>query len=38
MKNIKLAVIALFTLVATYNVNAQDSNNPWAITLGVNAL
>ncbi len=38
MKNIKLAIIALFTLVATYNVNAQDSNNPWAITLGVNAL
>ena len=38
MKNIKLAVIALFTLVSTYNVNAQDSNNPWAISIGVNAM
>ena len=38
MKNIKLAVIALFTLVATYNVNAQDSNNPWAISIGVNVV
>ena len=38
MKNIKLAVIALFTLVSTYNVNAQDSNNPWAISIGVNAV
>ena len=38
MKNLKLAVIALFTLVSTYNVNAQDSNNPWAISIGVNAV
>lgn len=38
MKNIKLAVIALITLVSTYNVNAQDSNNPWAISIGVNAV
>ena len=38
MKNIKLAIIALFTLVSTYNVNAQDSNNPWAISIGVNAV
>ena len=38
MKNIKLAVIALFTLVSTYSVNAQDSNNPWAISIGVNAV
>ena len=38
MKNIKLAIIALFTLVSVYNVNAQDSNNPWAITVGFNTV
>ena len=38
MKQLKLAVIALFTLVAVSNVNAQDSNNPWAFSLGVNAV
>ena len=36
MKNIKLAVIALFTLVTVYSVSAQDSNNPWAISVGFN--
>ena len=38
MKRIQLAVIALFTLVTVNNVNAQDSNNPWAVTIGVNAV
>ncbi len=36
MKQLKLAVIALFTLVTVSNVNAQDENNPWAIGFGVN--
>lgn len=38
MKQLKLAVIALFTLVTVSSVNAQDSNNPWAFSLGVNAV
>ena len=38
MKNIKLAVIALFTLVTVYSVSAQDSNNPWAISVGFNTV
>jgi outer membrane protein OmpA-like peptidoglycan-associated protein len=28
----------LFTLVLTTNVNAQDENNPWAVSFGVNAI
>ena len=36
MKHLKIAVIALFTFVMVANVNAQDSDNPWAVTLGVN--
>ena len=38
MKRLKLVVIALFALVTVSNVNAQDSNNPWAFSIGVNAL
>ncbi|WP_298781309.1 OmpA family protein [uncultured Polaribacter sp.] len=38
MKRLKLAVIALFTLVAVSNVSAQDENNPWAISFGVNSV
>jgi len=38
MKRIQLAVIALFTLITVSNVSAQDSNNPWAVTIGVNAV
>lgn len=38
MKRLKIAVIALFTLVMVSNVNAQDSNNPWAISFGVNTV
>ncbi len=38
MKHLKIAVIALFTLVVVANVSAQDSNNPWAITLGLNSI
>ena len=38
MKRIQLAVIALFTLITVSNVSAQDSNNPWTVTIGVNAV
>ena len=38
MKQLKLAVIALFTLVTISNVNAQDENNPWAVSFGVNVV
>jgi OmpA-OmpF porin, OOP family len=38
MKQFKIAVIALFTLVMVSNVSAQDANNPWAISLGVNTV
>jgi len=38
MKHLKTAMIALFTFVMVANVNAQDSDNPWAITLGVNTV
>jgi len=38
MKKLKLAVLALFTLVAVSNVNAQDADNPWAFSLAVNAV
>jgi len=36
MKHLKLAVIALFTLVTVSNVNAQDENNPWVVGFGIN--
>ncbi|WKD85585.1 Outer membrane porin F [Polaribacter huanghezhanensis] len=38
MKHLKIAMIALFTFVMVANVNAQDSDNPWAITLGFNSV
>ncbi len=38
MKQLKLAVVALLTLVAVSNVTAQDSNNPWAVSFGTNAV
>jgi len=38
MKQLKLAVIAFFALVTFNNVNAQDSNNPWAISIGLNSI
>ena len=38
MKQIKLAVIALFTFATLGTVNAQDSDNPWAVGFGVNAV
>lgn len=38
MKRLKIAMIALFALVTVANVNAQDSNNPWAFGFGVNTV
>jgi OOP family OmpA-OmpF porin len=38
MKQLKIAVIALFTLALGANVNAQDQNNPWAVSFGVNTI
>ena len=38
MKQLKLAVIALFTLVAVGNVSAQDENNPWVVGFGINTV
>lgn len=38
MKQIKLAVIALFTFATVATSNAQDSDNPWAVGFGVNAV
>ncbi|TXD49663.1 OmpA family protein [Polaribacter sp. IC073] len=36
MKRLKLAVIALFTLVTVGSVSAQDDNNPWVVGFGGN--
>ncbi len=38
MKHLKVALLALLLITGFSNVNAQDENNPWAITLGVNAV
>lgn len=38
MKQIKLAVIALFTFATIANTNAQDSDNPWVVGFGVNTV
>ena len=38
MKRIKIVAIALFTLATIVNVNAQDANNPWAVSAGVNSV
>ena len=38
MKRLKLAVIALFMVAGISNVNAQDENNPWAVSFGVNVV
>ncbi|PQB08234.1 hypothetical protein BST83_14665 [Polaribacter filamentus] len=38
MKQLKIAVIALLMLALGSNVNAQDENNPWAVSFGVNTI
>ncbi len=36
MKQFKLVVVALFALLTLGSINAQDENNPWAVSFGVN--
>ncbi len=38
MKRLKIAVIALFALVTVANVHAQDSDNQWAFSFGLNSV
>ena len=38
MKNLKLAVIALFTLAIVGSASAQDANNPWVVGFGINSV
>lgn len=38
MKQVKIALVALLVFVGFNKANAQDSNNPWAIKVGVNAV
>jgi OOP family OmpA-OmpF porin len=38
MKRLKLALVALFTLVTVGNVSAQDENNPWILGFGINTV
>ena len=38
MKNLKLAIIALFTIAVVGSANAQDANNPWVVGFGLNSV
>jgi OOP family OmpA-OmpF porin len=38
MKNLKLAIIALFTFAIIGGANAQDANNPWVVGFGINSV
>ena len=38
MKNLYRLMLAMLLLISYSNANAQDKNNPWKITLGVNAV
>jgi len=38
MKNLSRLLFAMLLLIGFSNANAQDQNNPWAITFGVNAV
>ena len=38
MKNLKLAIIALFTVAIVGSANAQDANNPWVVGFGINSV
>jgi OOP family OmpA-OmpF porin len=38
MKQLKLVMLALFSLATLSNVNAQDENNPWVIGFGLNTV
>ena len=38
MKNLNRLILTTLLVFAIGNVNAQDENNPWQITIGVNAV
>ncbi len=38
MKHLRIALLALFVVAGFSNVNAQDSDNPWVIGFGINAV
>ncbi len=38
MKHLRIALLALLVVAGYSNVNAQDENNPWAISVGINAV
>ncbi|QMU63264.1 MAG: OmpA family protein [Flavobacteriaceae bacterium] len=38
MKRLKLPIVAIFALIVISNVNAQDSNNPWKVGIGINVV
>lgn len=38
MKNFKRSVLTLILMLAGISINAQDKNNPWQLTVGVNAV
>ena len=38
MKQLKLAVFAMFALLSVSNVSAQDENNPWVVGFGINTI
>ena len=37
MKNLNRLILTTLLVLAIGNVNAQDENNPWQLTIGVNA-
>ena len=38
MKNLNRLILTTLLVLAIGNVNAQDENNPWQLTIGVNAV
>src|SRR5690554_2792394 len=38
MKNLSRLLFAMLLMLSYSSINAQDENNPWAISLGVNAV
>ena len=38
MKNLSRLLFAMLLVLGYSNVNAQDENNPWQITIGINAV
>ncbi|WP_139957361.1 OmpA family protein [Flavicella sediminum] len=38
MKKIKIIILAIFTSIGVNSLNAQDANNPWALSFGINTV